>query len=80
MKHIDSIRERGFAYRKNHPAYIRQNNLPMIDLTRHLPTLEEKLTPTSRQEQQEPTLLHDTLSAIALAAMVIVAVYLIFGM
>lgn len=80
MNSLDIIRERGRAYRKDHPAYIRQNNLPMIDLTRNLPSLEERLTPTSRHEQQAPTLLHDALAAVALAGMVIAAVYLIFGL
>lgn len=80
MNSLDIIRERGRAYRKDHPAYIRQNKLPMIDLTRNLPSLEERLTPTSRHEQQAPTVLHDTLAALALAGMVIAAVYLIFGL
>lgn len=75
MKNIDIIKSRGIAYRKDHPAYLRADDTPMIDLTRRLPSLKDSLSP-----QPEPTtLMDDICGAAVLSVLGIIALYLIFG-
>lgn len=68
MKHLDIIRSRGIAYRKDHPAYVRRNDVPMIDLT------------PSPIEQGGSTLADDILGALVITIVGLAALHLIFGL
>lgn len=76
MKHLDIIRSRGIAYRKDHPAYVRRDDVPMIDLTKRLPTRQDSLSPV---EKEATTLADDVLGALVLTVLGLAALYLLFG-
>lgn len=76
MNHLELIRQRGATYRQNHPAYLRRDDLPMIDLQRRLPTLQDSLSPV---EKEATTLSEDIFYALALTALGAAITYLLFG-
>jgi hypothetical protein len=59
------------------PSRLRASDLPMIDLTRHLPTLESTLSPTHHPEPD--SLFVTSLKALALGFCFLAGVYLAFG-
>jgi len=55
----------------------RRDPVIMIDLNRHLSSLHDSLTPP---QSQQPSALADALSALALFIMLIIGLYLTFGL
>lgn len=55
---------------------LRHDNLPMIDLQRHLPTLQDSLTP---QPTESSSLLRDTLACFLLAATALAGLLIIWA-
>lgn len=66
--HLDIIRSRGISYRKDHPAYVRRNDVPMIDLT------------PAPIEKEATTLADDILGALVITVLGLAALYLTFGL
>ena len=67
MKHLDIIRSRGLSYRQDHPAYVRRDDVPMIDLT------------PSPIEKEVSTLADDILGALVITGLGLGGLYLLFG-
>lgn len=57
---------------------LRPDDLPQIDLTRHLPTLKDSLS-HAPQREPEPTIWQDALSAAILCALFLAALFVLFG-
>ena len=62
--------------REQLPMHLRPNNLTMIDLLRHLPTLHDSLTP---QPTESSSLLKDTLACFFLAAAALAGLLIIWA-
>ena len=59
------------------PSRLRSSDLPMIDLTRHLPTLESTLSPTPQHESD--SLFVTIVKALILGTLALACIYLAFG-
>jgi len=77
MNYLDILRTRARRYRQNHPAYLRRDDIPMIDLQRSLPTLEDSLSPI---EKEATTLSEDILYGLILTALGAAITFLLFGL
>ncbi len=71
IQQMDTLLDLGRHYRQDHPAYLRQDDAPMIDLTPSgLDPIEEEAT----------SFAGDALRALVLTVLGIAAVYLAFGL
>lgn len=76
VRRMDATLDLARHYRQDHPAYLRQDDVPMIDLTRSMPSLQTSLSPI---EAEATSFAGDALRALALTVLGIAAVYLLFG-
>jgi hypothetical protein len=77
IHHLESTMKTARHYRKDHPAYLRQDDIPMIDLTRTLPTLQDSLSPV---EKKASSFAEDVFAALGLTGLGVGLTYLLFGL
>ena len=84
VSHLDDITRSARTYKKDHPAYLRPDNIPMIDLTRRLPSLKDSLSPGQKlrteNSKSTATATEDVVASIVLAGMGAVGVFITFGL